>query len=371
MPVTAPIEQGVRLALSQREGETLEVVSMPGTKQAGGGTRARAFTIPRELDEATAWVMREASRGQRTVSVSIGCLTPAAAERINAPDGWLRASGSRAQEEGLDLLLGYRWVAADLDPDKEHPETLTELGARLVPLPPPNALVSSGSGVHAWWALDRMVRPDLGRELLEALAAATQGDRGTAQPTRALRLPGTFNHKATAQRYAVQLTAMEKAHDPAALLAAAQALAPPPPEPEPPRQPQPPTYDGNDLKEKVRDRYDLAVELDRVCGPARRGDWSCFAHEDRTPSLRLVQGTDQAAICYGGTHPDGVGLRKDSGHVLDVFDVLAFENNTTTGQLLSELLAEERARQASLPARPLSPGLPGLQAVLHRTADGG
>ncbi len=366
--MTAPVDDDLRAALALREDETVEVVSMPA-ERGNSATLGRAFTIPAQLDDAVAFAAAEAAREARTVSVGIGCLTPAAADRIGVPGGWARAGTSNAEAEGIDLLLGYRWMAVDIDPDKQQPETLAELYGRLSTLPPATALVASGAGLHGWWRLDRMVRPEQGRRLLAALADAVGGDRGTVQAARALRLPGTFNAKPHVQLHArLALPAHTTDHDPNILLEAALALAPPPAPVAQPRTPQPRAYDGNDLKERVRARYDLAAELDRVCGPARRGDWSCFAHEDRTPSLRLVQGADTAAICYGGGHPDGVGLRKDSGHVLDVFDLLAWENGISTRQMLSDLVTEERGRKAVVVSAPVGPGLPRLAEVLRRTA---
>lgn len=361
--MTAPVEAVVRQALALRQDETLEIVSMPGTKDAGGGTRARAFSIPFELDDAVTWTVAEASRPLRTVSVGIGCLTPAAAERINAPGGWPRASGTRAIEEGIDLLLGYAWVAVDLDPDKTEPETLEQLAERLQGLPAPSMLASSGRGLHAWWRLQRLCPEASGRELLRVLAAATKGDTGTAQPTRALRLPGTWNHKSDAGCHATILAATEQVHDGAELYRLASALAPaaPPAVAAPPRAPRP-LHEGPDLRERARSRLSLPDLLDKACGPATRAGWSCFCHDDGTPSLRLVQGTEDAAICYGSGHPATVGLPKDGYVVLDVFDVLAWTWGVETGVVVRDLVAEERARDYHRPGP--AAGTPGLLALL-------
>ena len=359
----------VRTFLSLRRDETVELVSMP-LERGSSATTAKAFTLPAELDAAVAWVAREAVRPARTVSVGIGCLTPAAAARIGAPGGWARAGVRNAEAEGIDLLLGYLWVAVDIDADKENPQPVGELFTRLHPLPKPTVFVASGTGLHAWWQLTRVARPAEGRALLEVLARAVDGDSGTTQEARALRLPGTYNAKPAGQRLAVMAPGATEPYDPRALLAAVEAVAPAPPAPPPAVvRPPRPTYEGTDLKEVVRARYDLPTELDRLCGPARRGDWSCFAHEDRTPSLRLVLGADQVAMCRGGSHPDGVGLHKDGGYVLDVFDLLAWENGVSTARLMADLITAERARQPAAPRVSVtSPGLPQLDAVLRATA---
>jgi hypothetical protein len=73
--------------------------------------------------------------------------------------------------------------------------------------PPPDILVSSGSGVHSYW---RLTDPFLVRgegekwEPIEAvnraLAQKFKGDHNTIDIARVLRVPGTLNHKTSPAR---------------------------------------------------------------------------------------------------------------------------------------------------------------------------
>ena len=78
--------------------------------------------------------------------------------------------------------------------------------------PRPNAIVHSGGGIHAYWFLDRFIRPAEATPLLarwheswdgRAAVRSLQLDE-TADLARLLRLPGTFNHK-TSPRTPVEL----------------------------------------------------------------------------------------------------------------------------------------------------------------------
>jgi RepB DNA-primase from phage plasmid len=61
---------------------------------------------------------------------------------------------------------------------------------------PPSIIVCSGHGLHLYWLLEKPVPADsLIESYLKGLAAALQGDRGSAEIARVLRVPGTFNYK--------------------------------------------------------------------------------------------------------------------------------------------------------------------------------
>jgi len=63
-------------------------------------------------------------------------------------------------------------------------------------LPKPNALVSSGGGIHAYWRLvEPMTDLDTWRDRQKALISAVDGDHVVHDPPRIMRLPGTLNHK--------------------------------------------------------------------------------------------------------------------------------------------------------------------------------
>lgn len=138
----------------------------------------------------------------------------------------------------------------------------------------------------------------------------------------------------------------------------------PKPAPAPPPAPRVVRYDGDDLRERARSRFDLSAEHHRLCGPPRLGAWSCFAHEDRTPSLRMRQGSAAYACCYGGSHPDWVGRRRDGYTVVDLFDVLARESGISTAALLSALVRAERTSQPTARPAVIPHGVTGLDDLL-------
>jgi hypothetical protein len=100
------------------------------------------------------------------------------------------------------------WVDIDVGPDdpKKYATVEEALAAILlfqktVGLPPPSAIVFSGSGIHVYWISKTPLTPDQWapyanglRNLL--LANAVKCDSGlTTDIARILRVPGTFNHK--------------------------------------------------------------------------------------------------------------------------------------------------------------------------------
>ncbi len=84
----------------------------------------------------------------------------------------------------------------DLDA-KDHKEGKEGILSRLQSFPlKPTAVIDSGNGFHAYWALKE---PETNKRLVEdylkALCQALGGDKSSCEVARILRLPGTFNRK--------------------------------------------------------------------------------------------------------------------------------------------------------------------------------
>lgn len=84
---------------------------------------------------------------------------------------------------------------------------------------PPNFLVDSGYGFHAYWRLDRDLTPEEARTLMKGMASHFKADPGATDPSRVLRWPGTVNHKNADEKRFVSLLddVSEEAWNPAAL----------------------------------------------------------------------------------------------------------------------------------------------------------
>lgn len=91
-----------------------------------------------------------------------------------------RREGTRAAIEHLHVL----W--ADVDGDREQLRAFRPL---------PSIVVSSGAGMHAYWALRDPIGPDQAEAANRRLALAVDGDPRCVDAARILRLPGTLNHK--------------------------------------------------------------------------------------------------------------------------------------------------------------------------------
>ena len=106
------------------------------------------------------------------------------------------------------LALKSLWMDIDVKPEKGYATINDAIDAltafrQAANLPPPTAIVLSGSGVHVYWISDKPLTVEEWRpyaEGLEALAK-THGlkrDPGlTTDSVRILRVPGTFNYKTT------------------------------------------------------------------------------------------------------------------------------------------------------------------------------
>ena len=87
----------------------------------------------------------------------------------------------------------------DLD-FKDVPEAEARVRLGAFPLHP-TMVVASGGGLHAYWLLkEPLVLPDeadTAKTLLRRLAHFFGGDLASAEPARVLRVPGSWNVKAT------------------------------------------------------------------------------------------------------------------------------------------------------------------------------
>lgn len=68
-------------------------------------------------------------------------------------------------------------------------------------LPSPNCVINSGNGIHAYWILDKSIRPQLWQDCADKLKSLTVELGLTADPSRTadsaslMRTPGSMNHK--------------------------------------------------------------------------------------------------------------------------------------------------------------------------------
>ena len=100
-------------------------------------------------------------------------------------------------------LLPCAWVDLDLIDKHDKASTTADAAraaaapvvAKLAALPmPPSSVVFSGAGLHAYWRLDDPADDiALVRRVNEHLAGELGGDRAAVNPSRVLRLPGTYN----------------------------------------------------------------------------------------------------------------------------------------------------------------------------------
>jgi hypothetical protein len=331
----------VRRVLASRAGEVVEVVALPGK----GAPRARPLRLPEDLEAGVEFVRKHAG-ADGTVSIGVATLSQAGAERLADLHSRRRAGHSRSGEHD-----GYRWVVADLDPSDEV--DLAALRIKLADFPlEPTLLVHSGRGLHAWWALRTPVSVEAGAQVMADLARALGGDEGTTNPTRVLRLAGTWNGKPDAQRNArIELDDLDphgaplRRYSAEELSSAAYDLVPRPEPSRPAPGPgdRPGRSEGPDLIAELKRDFPLAELLDALAGPRRGKAWRCPVDDhDKTASLRLVAGHEDRWICWGSTHPETVGRRHPDGHTSgDVIDLLAWQANVPQDQFL----ADERRRR--------------------------
>lgn len=92
---------------------------------------------------------------------------------------------------GVPAVARVVWADVDgLSPE----QTMTGLSS--MSLPEPTMVVSSGHGTHLYWMLDRDHKPEEIRAVNRWLSSNVPGaDGGVHDPTRVLRIPGTYNFK--------------------------------------------------------------------------------------------------------------------------------------------------------------------------------
>ena len=98
-------------------------------------------------------------------------------------------------------MTAARFAHLDIDPPKDGSEWDRAAAlARLQQTPQPSMIINSGNGVQAFWRLDDGVPPHEIEAINEALIAAQNGDRGTQNCDRVLRVPGFVNYPSADKR---------------------------------------------------------------------------------------------------------------------------------------------------------------------------
>jgi len=108
----------------------------------------------------------------------------------------------RGTADSVATLVGV-FVDIDCGPGKPYPtsENATDRLAHLVSngeVPPPSAVVASGTGVHVYWLLKEPVAMKNAEEydaVMHGLANLLDGDHAVCDVGRVMRLPGTTNYK--------------------------------------------------------------------------------------------------------------------------------------------------------------------------------
>ena len=96
-------------------------------------------------------------------------------------------------DRGADHVSRLQVVWGDFDAKARSFEEQLEL---LTSLPsPPDVLVSSGKGLHAYWRLDEPTSETIRIETVNRALRARFGADNAVDAARILRVAGTFNHK--------------------------------------------------------------------------------------------------------------------------------------------------------------------------------
>lgn len=107
--------------------------------------------------------------------------------------------GRRTPGKGRRVVaVTCAWI--DCDPPDKDAATLNVWRDRKLDelrsfTPSPSIVVNSGHGLHAYWLLSETAAPEYAQRVNEALAERLGGDRRSCDPSRVLRVPGTFNRK--------------------------------------------------------------------------------------------------------------------------------------------------------------------------------
>jgi hypothetical protein len=191
---------------------------------------------------------------------------------------------------GADAVERVWMLWADLD----SPDAMGRLDAFE---PAPSFVVASGSpgGHHAWWPLNRPLRPDHARVALRRLAHTLGADIAAAEPARILRLPGTLNHKHDPPS-PVECTRLELDSYHAREIV---GELPDPPERRPAVATAPRPLDTDDpLRSMAASEYVALLGGHRV-GSDGKALCPLPGHDERTPSFHAYATPEAGWYCYG------------------------------------------------------------------------
>jgi hypothetical protein len=160
----------------------------------------RANTTPEELQGNLSWAMQQAS----TRDIYFCLSSQAVAEEKQSKFGRKFTVPHRSQQNAVRLRSV--WIDVDVKPGayEDRTQAVQAVAAfyKAVDLPPPSAVVASGSGgLHVYWAFVEALAPAAWQVLANALANATQAKglhcdtQCTVDSARILRVPGTRNYK--------------------------------------------------------------------------------------------------------------------------------------------------------------------------------
>lgn len=232
--------------------------------------RKHTWLIPTELDACGQWISKHGQ--QHTVYV-------ACAPR-NQPGG-----GGRDAVDHANCL----WVDCDGLDAADRLRAFT---------PAATMLVSSGYGLHGWWALDRPVSADMAHRANARLAHHLGADPRCAEPARILRPPGTLNFKGDEPRPVEVVAFTGETHTLTSLVAHL-------PDPEAARRSPSRTPPDRATNDGMLDGISPLVYVPRLSGRVvdRRGFVQCPWHgggDERTPSLKVYGDASKGWHCFAG-----------------------------------------------------------------------
>ncbi len=195
-----------------------------------------------------------------------------------APRAW--------REGGRDAVLRIHVFWADAD-SAEAIKALERFD------PPPNMVICSGSGRHAYWALWPPLEPAWAEKGNRRLAHALGADPRAVDAARILRPPGTFNHK-TGEPRPVELERMTgEVYEARAIV---EGLPDPP---APRRRERPPAARPSSDDPLLAIPPPVWAEALTSAVVGRDGKIRCPLHEDRTPSMHVYDEADRGVWCFG------------------------------------------------------------------------
>lgn len=200
--------------------------------------------------------------------------------------------------------------------------------------PCPSITISSGSGLHAYFAIWPPAPPDELESANRRLAHALGGDMAATDAARILRPPGTFNHKSAP-------APVEVKHLEAVVYTLEEVVGHLPDPPEPRRESRPAArIDRGDPLLSIPPPTYVEALSGRVVG--RDGKCSCPLpdHEDRTPSCHVYDDPERGFYCYGCRRG---GTVIDLGAALYGLDPRGRGYHEIRRRLLDALLLQEAA----------------------------